>query len=94
MNRRGFLASILAGCTAPAIVRADVLMRVVPMQTTVLRTGILPANPQVVEAYSRALAQASHAAFDRAFRAAVLGGTGIVSLDWQHEERPDSSFYD
>lgn len=30
MNRRGFLGSILAAAAAPAIVRADSLMRVVP----------------------------------------------------------------
>lgn len=28
MNRRGFIGSILAACAAPAIVRADSLMRV------------------------------------------------------------------
>lgn len=33
MNRRGFLGSILAACAAPAIVRADALMRVVPVDT-------------------------------------------------------------
>ena len=31
MNRRGFLTSILAAGVAPAIVRADSLMRIVPM---------------------------------------------------------------
>lgn len=30
MNRRGFLGSILAAAAAPAIVRADSLMRIVP----------------------------------------------------------------
>lgn len=35
MNRRGFLGSILALGAAPAIVRADSLMRIVPIQTTV-----------------------------------------------------------
>ena len=34
MNRRGFLGSIIAACAAPAIVRADALMRVVPINTT------------------------------------------------------------
>lgn len=36
MNRRGFLGSILALGAAPAIVRADSLMRIVPRETTVL----------------------------------------------------------
>jgi hypothetical protein len=35
MNRRGFLGSILVACAAPAIVRADSLMRIVPMETLV-----------------------------------------------------------
>lgn len=30
MNRRGFLQACLAACVAPAIVRADALMRVIP----------------------------------------------------------------
>jgi hypothetical protein len=36
MNRRGFLASCLALGAAPAIVRADSLMRIVPVETTIL----------------------------------------------------------
>lgn len=36
MNRRGFLGSILAAAAAPAIVRADSLMRIVPAETSVL----------------------------------------------------------
>lgn len=35
MNRRGFLTSIIALGAAPAIVRADSLMRVVPMDVDV-----------------------------------------------------------
>lgn len=36
MNRRGFLGSILAAAVAPAIVRADSLMRIVPRDMSVL----------------------------------------------------------
>ena|SRR6185369_3233199 len=36
MDRRGFLGSILAACAAPAIVRADSLMRVVSRDTGIL----------------------------------------------------------
>lgn len=36
MNRRGFLGAILAAAAAPAIVRADSLMRIVPRETEVL----------------------------------------------------------
>lgn len=36
MNRRGFLGSILALAAAPAIVRADSLMRIVAPETLIL----------------------------------------------------------
>ena len=36
MNRRGFLGSIIAAAAAPAIVRVDSLMRIVPRETGVL----------------------------------------------------------
>lgn len=36
MDRRGFMGSILALATAPAIVRADSLMRVIPVETKIL----------------------------------------------------------
>lgn len=36
MNRRGFLGACLAVCAAPAIVRADSLMRIIPKKTTLL----------------------------------------------------------
>lgn len=39
MNRRGFLGSILALGAAPAIVRADSLMRIVPMDAAILLPG-------------------------------------------------------
>lgn len=43
MNRRGFLGAILAAAVAPAIVRADALMRIVPRATT-----IIPAAEELV----------------------------------------------
>jgi hypothetical protein len=36
MQRRSFLGSILALAAAPAIVRADSLMRVIPLKTSIL----------------------------------------------------------
>ena len=39
MNRRGFLGSILALGVAPAIVRVDSLMRIVPRKTVVFAAG-------------------------------------------------------
>lgn len=42
MNRRGFLGSILALGAAPAIVRADSLMRIIPREATVLIERIAP----------------------------------------------------
>lgn len=40
MTRRGFLSSILALCAAPAIVRADSLMRIVPRETLIVPSGM------------------------------------------------------
>lgn len=42
MKRRGFLGSILALGVAPAIVRADSLMRIVPREALVLLDGVAP----------------------------------------------------
>lgn len=42
MNRRGFMGSILALAAAPAIVRADALMRIVPRYAS---GGILVPDP-------------------------------------------------
>lgn len=39
MDRRGFIGSILVACAAPAIVRADSLMRIIPMDTKVVPYG-------------------------------------------------------
>lgn len=36
MNRRGFLSALLSAGAAPAIVRADSLMRIVPLEVEVL----------------------------------------------------------
>lgn len=36
MNRRGFLGACLAACAAPAIVRADSLMRIIPKETVII----------------------------------------------------------
>lgn len=36
MNRRGFLGAMLAACAAPAIVRVDSLMRIVPVETQII----------------------------------------------------------
>lgn len=44
MNRRGFLAGILAAAAAPAIVRADALMKIVPRQSDYLYMPNLTGN--------------------------------------------------
>lgn len=44
MNRRGFLGSILALASAPAIVRADSLMRIVPRQAVIVPLGDIAAG--------------------------------------------------
>lgn len=41
MNRRSFIGSILALGAAPAIVRADSLMRIVPRETMIL-SAVVP----------------------------------------------------
>lgn len=43
MNRRGFLGSILALGAAPAIVRADSLMRIVPLPL-IAYYGLMPID--------------------------------------------------
>jgi hypothetical protein len=47
MNRRDFLKTTLAACAAPAIVRADSLMRIVPTETLVLPTALTLPVPYV-----------------------------------------------
>ena len=42
MNRRDFLGPMLAACAAPAIVRADSLMRIVPTETWI--AGLPPPH--------------------------------------------------
>lgn len=56
-TRRGFLGAMLAACAAPAIVRADSLMRVIPLDTEIL----LPPDPvkEFLKAADELLAQAS-----------------------------------
>lgn len=51
MKRRGFLGAILAGCAAPAIVRADALMRVVPLGTDVLTLDTIRRGAATLDAH-------------------------------------------
>lgn len=51
MNRRGFLTSILALSAAPAIVRADSLMRIVPKETIVIGVDYGAADSTVFTGY-------------------------------------------
>jgi hypothetical protein len=44
MNRRSFIGSILALASAPAIVRADSLMRIVPRETVILPYLLYPVH--------------------------------------------------
>lgn len=55
MNRRRFIGSILAAGVAPAIVRADSLMRIVPRENVLLMPvydGILTNPSEVVSAFA------------------------------------------
>lgn len=48
MNRRGFLGAMLAACAAPAIVRADSLMRIVPRDTLIAEFDFSLLTPQII----------------------------------------------
>lgn len=83
MNRRSFLSSVLALGAAPAIVRADSLMRIVPRETALLPTPMRWA-PMVMDAESaqeiakRAWCETTYE-FQLA-RPAMLGCGDIVTL--------------
>lgn len=66
MNRRGFLGSILAACAAPAIVRADSLMRIVPTDTFVLGIGAYDVTVEAGPSYSASAREALEIAHDHA----------------------------
>jgi hypothetical protein len=44
MNRRSFIGSILLAAAAPAIVRADSLMRIVPLDTKIVGVASVDLN--------------------------------------------------
>lgn len=48
MNRRGFLGAILVAGVAPAIMRADALMRVIPRRTLVYNLGDLELDGELL----------------------------------------------
>jgi len=50
MNRRGFLGSILALAAAPAIVRADSLMRIVPREFAGIDLSAAPSMAGLIRA--------------------------------------------
>ena len=52
MNRRGFLLGCLAAAAAPAIVRADSLMRIVPRETAILLPEFIGAGEDALVSYS------------------------------------------
>lgn len=49
-TRRSFLGAMLAACAAPAIVRADSLMRVIPVETEILLPEPTPRLDIVTQA--------------------------------------------
>lgn len=78
MNRRGFIGSILATCAAPAIVRADALMRIVPRNTTIV-LETMPLRPICQEMWTALLMKK----FDEATVFAA-----IAQRDYEWEPRP------
>lgn len=81
MNRRGFLASMFAACAAPAIVRADSLMRVVPLQTGTVsifgRQVPLQYAPEIVTVDPKYW-------FTRDSGFVLLDDTGILRIVYSH----------
>ena len=51
MNRRGFLSTCIAVCVAPAIVRADSLMKVIPRATEILSVNGFPIEFDTVAGF-------------------------------------------
>ena len=51
MNRRGFLQTCLALAAAPAIVRADSLMRIVPRELSLILPGVVEIDPSLGAGY-------------------------------------------
>jgi hypothetical protein len=74
MNRRGFLGAILAGCAAPAIVRADALMRVVPLGTDVLTLDTIRRGAAILDGAMWVPADD----WALALHDVYAGGTGVV----------------
>ena len=48
MNRRGFLQSCLIACAAPAIVRADSLMKIIPIKTKIIQPEWLTEELKII----------------------------------------------
>lgn len=76
VNRRSFLASILAAGVAPAVVKASVLM---PIRPTIIvptpKTVMALNDPAAMEKWRRSIELAMADRFDRQF-AAVMGRIG------------------
>ena len=79
MNRRSFLTQCLALAAAPAIVRADSLMRIVPREAVV----IVPTKAEIAAVYSKLYEFILHQEEDRIINNLLYGAPipRINSLD-------------
>lgn len=67
ISRRSFLGAILASCAAPAIVRADSLMRVIPKDTGILFfESSYPFAEKSLMSYASIMDEALKVAHDKA----------------------------
>lgn len=81
ISRRGFLGSILAACAAPAIVRADSLMQIVPTDAAVMTgTEVLAYQDNM----ARALQGFNQEEYDAMIRAAVRRLADGLERDFLH----------
>lgn len=83
MNRRGFLGSILALGVAPAIVRADSLMRVIPRNTGIIAAFDLTGNGRHLYHFKEVMVfPTAHTEAERRMMQGYLaGGMGIARWD-------------
>jgi hypothetical protein len=80
MNRRGFLGSILALGAAPAIVRADSLMRIVPLETTVLMDFSSNQLALSIDEFTRRYIEPAKRRLQEEIEAEFMGGPIIIRM--------------
>ncbi len=86
MNRRGFIGSILALGVAPAIVRADSLMRLVPRDTTLLRYTYGASFPVREFVYGNVLVHGVGNLLEMTVTSSIGEGQNYATIqDWERD---------